>query len=236
MFNTPNDPWFISWRYKRYQILENNHDTMKTAIYQCQFVCISRNSSCLNNFYPAKWVWGPWSSCPPFLRKEFLLFSVCTISRTLRPSSRSRHEHKHSTKYNLGQRTVFPVAGGPLGKPVHLFSKLVFLLVNHRAGGMASKLMDSPVGPKSSVYPLARRVDTGNISHTALSACLRAFSEGQKDEVHPSLNDSSSPNSVILHSSTRLFFSGSRQISIFPQNFGLYFLLPSDTDSHSTMH
>lgn len=36
----------------------------------------------------------------------------------------------------------------------------------------------------------------------------RAFSEGQGDEVHPSRDDSSSPDGV-THSSTRLFFNGS---------------------------
>lgn len=128
------------------------------------------------------------------------------------------------------------MVGGLLGKFVHLLSKLVFLVVGHRVGGMASKLMDSPWRLKLSVYPLSWRFDAGNISHTAWLACLRAFSEGQEDKIHPSRDDSSSSDSVILHSSTRLCFSGSCQISIFPQNFELYFLLLSDTDSHSTTH
>jgi len=101
------------------------------------------------------------------------------------------------------------VVGGLLGNSVHLLSKFILLLVDHSAGGMASKLMDSPWGLKPSVYPPAWRADTGNTSHMALQACLRAFSEGQEGKVHPSLDDSSSPDSVILHSNTRLFFSDS---------------------------
>lgn len=157
---------------------------MKAAAYRCWFVCISRSNSCLKNFHSAKRVWCPWSSCPPFLRKEFLLFSV---SHTLRPSSHTLHQHKCRIKHVTTQRIFFLVVGVLLGKSIHLLSKLVFLLVNSEVGAMPSKLMDSPWGLKSFVYPLAWRADTGNISHTSLLACLSAFSERQEDEVHPSL-------------------------------------------------
>lgn len=62
----------------------------------------------------------------PFWKRNFT-YSVFAQHHTHRNSSRSRHERKHSTKYNLGQRITFPMVGDPLGKSVHLLSKLVFL-------------------------------------------------------------------------------------------------------------
>lgn len=101
----------------------------------------------------------------PFWRRNFT-YSVFAQHHTHWNSSRSRHERKHSTKYNLGQRITFPMVGGPSWKVCAFAFQTCF---SFWVVGMVSRLMDSPWGAKSSVYPLEGG-NTGNISHTALLA------------------------------------------------------------------
>lgn len=107
------------------------------------------------------------------------MFRVCTTSPTLKLSSQSQEEHKHSTKcstkcstrystrYSLGHRIACPV----LGEPLQSLSLCFPLQFSFWGVGMAPRLRDSP-GQQSPLLPSAWRAGAGSISHTVAVLAL----------------------------------------------------------------